>query len=114
MKTLDDAQLTAVERGSIEQAARTLKAELPVTRMILFGSKARGDADPDSDIDLLVLTSCPVTTKLRHEISDRLADINLENDVCISRVVVSEDDWSNGLIKYLPIHENVINEGCLV
>ena len=29
----------------------------PIERAVLFGSKARGDDDPDSDIDLLLITA---------------------------------------------------------
>ena len=114
MKTLDDVKLSDNERASIIEAARVLKAELPVSRVILFGSKARGDAEPDSDIDLLVLTSCPVTTELRYEITQSFFDISLERDVSLSRIVVSEDDWLNGLIRYMPIHDNIEKEGCVI
>ncbi|MFH1550672.1 MAG: nucleotidyltransferase domain-containing protein [Planctomycetota bacterium] len=114
MKTLDDVKLSDNERASIIKAARVLKAGLPVSRVILFGSKARGDAEPDSDIDLLVLTSCPVTTELRYEITQSFFDISLERDVSLSRIVVSEDDWLNGLIRYMPIHDNIEKEGCAI
>ncbi|HWP35890.1 MAG TPA: nucleotidyltransferase domain-containing protein [Thermodesulfobacteriota bacterium] len=32
---------------------------LPPWRVILFGSRARGDAGPDSDVDLLVVMPVP-------------------------------------------------------
>ena len=39
-----------------ELAKRILTADRPrVRRIILFGSRARGDARPDSDLDLLVV-----------------------------------------------------------
>ena len=112
MKTLESSKLLQKERGSILQASRALKSDLPVTRVILFGSKARGVGEPDSDIDLLVLTSCPVGSKLRAAISDRLADVNLQNDVSLTSVVVSEQDWSSGLIHYTLIHGEVERDGC--
>jgi predicted nucleotidyltransferase len=112
MKTLETAKLSPKERESILEAVRALKSDLPVTRVILFGSKARGEDQPDSDIDLLVLTSCPVSSKLRATISDRFADINLQNDVLLTSVVVSEQDWSSGLIRYMLIHDEVEKDGC--
>ena len=112
MKTLESAKLTQKERDSIIKASRVLKTELPIMRLILFGSKARGTGEADSDIDLLVLTSCPVNSKLRTAISDRLADINLQNDVLLTSVVVSEQDWSNGLIRYMLIHSEAERDGC--
>jgi predicted nucleotidyltransferase len=111
MKTLEDAKLVHKERDSILEASRLLRSDLPVTKLILFGSKARGTSEPDSDIDLLILTSCPVSSELREAISDRLADINLRNDVLLTSIVVSEHDWSNGLIHYMLIHEEVERDG---
>jgi len=41
MKTVDSLKLAQKERYSILEAAQALKSDLPVTRVILFGSKAR-------------------------------------------------------------------------
>jgi predicted nucleotidyltransferase len=112
MKTLEDIKLSQKERDSIIEAGRILKSDLPVSRLILFGSKARGTGEPDSDIDLLILTSCPVSSNLRAAISDRLADINLRNDCLMTSIIISEEDWSNGLIHYMLIHEEVEKDGC--
>jgi predicted nucleotidyltransferase len=112
MKTLDAIEMLPNERASILEAARSLKADLPVTRVVLFGSRARGTANMDSDIDLLVLTSCPVTGQLRASVSDKLADINLKNDVMLSCIVVWESDWTEGLVRHTLIHSEVEREGC--
>jgi predicted nucleotidyltransferase len=39
----------------IDEAARRIAAAAPGARVILFGSHARGEAGPDSDVDLLVV-----------------------------------------------------------
>lgn len=114
MKTLESTKLAQKEQRSILEASQALKSDLPVTRVVLFGSKARGTGERDSDIDLLVLTSCPVSSKLRGAISERLAGVNLQNDVSLTSVVVSEEEWSNGLIRYMLIHSEVERDGCEV
>jgi predicted nucleotidyltransferase len=114
MRRVEDLELVPNERDSVLEASRTLKSELPVTRVILFGSKARGQGQGDSDIDLLVLTRGPVSSTLRQAISDKLADINLRNDVLLTSVVVPEQEWSNGLIRYMLIHSEVERDGCEV
>ncbi len=112
MRTIESAKLAEKEQSSIIKAAQVLKSDLPISRVILFGSKARGTGDIYSDIDLLVLTSCPVTTSLRERISERLAEINLEDDVMLSSIVVAEQDWSDGLINHMLIHSEVERVGC--
>jgi len=114
MRMLDSVKLAEKERASVMLAARSLKSDLPVSRIILFGSKARGTGDIYSDIDILVLTSCSVTSGLRRNVSERLADINLQNDVALSSVVVCENDWADGLIHYMPIYNEVQRDGCEV
>jgi uncharacterized protein len=49
-------ELQEKERLALEELKLRIGKELPVTpcRLTLFGSKARGDAEPDSDIDVLV------------------------------------------------------------
>ncbi len=111
MKTLENSKISENEKAAILQAKNTITVDFPVSRIVLFGSKARGEGDMYSDIDLLVLTSCPVNGKLRGDISDRLAEINLQNDVMISSVVVSEKDWSDGLIHHMLIHSEVEKDG---
>ena len=112
MRRVEDLKLAPNERSSLFEAAEALKSDFPVTRVLLFGSKARGAGEPDSDIDLLILTRDPVNSALRGAISDRLADINLRNDVLLTSVVVSENEWSHGLTRYTLIHTEVERDGC--
>lgn len=114
MKALDSIPLAEKDRDSVLQAARSLKSELPVSKVILFGSKARGQGDAYSDLDILVILSCPVTARLRETVSEKLAQINLENDVVLSSVVVWEQDWTDGLVRYMPIYAEVQRDGCEV
>lgn len=91
-----------------------LKSHLPVSSVILFGSQARGTADEHSDFDLLVLTTCPVTTSLRESICDMLFDINIQNDILLTAIVVSQTDWTDGIVHYTPIYDEVQRDGCVI
>ena len=61
--------------------------------LMLFGSKARGDDRPDSDIDVLVI----VTTddwRIRDKVYEIATDILLQADVCISPKVLSKNKFN--------------------
>ena len=59
--------------------------EFDPLQIILFGSQARGDADPDSDIDLLVVFA-ELTDKRKTAIDlDRaLSDVPVAKDIIVS------------------------------
>ena len=45
-----DLALAPHDRAAVLEAAAVLAAHLPVERVVLYGSKARGDDDAESDI----------------------------------------------------------------
>ena len=47
--------MNVVDEALIAEAGRRLAAAAPEAEVILFGSHARGDASPNSDIDFLVV-----------------------------------------------------------
>lgn len=81
-----------VDEVKIAEAGRTLAAHASSpARVVLFGSRARGEAGPDSDLDFLVIEKHPVRkgdemTRLR----DALPPLGVPVDI----VVVSEDEAS--------------------
>ena len=111
VKTLDEVALTANERQAIEAAAATLRARFPVTDIVLYGSKARGDGDPESDIDLLVLTSRPLDNEEQSGMWSHLHDISMRFDVLLSPLTVEARSWREGVHSVLPIHTEVEREG---
>jgi predicted nucleotidyltransferase len=112
--TLDQLQLSYTEKTAIQEAGRALKKTPQVRHVMLFGSKARGEALPLSDIDLLILADAPVISHLRREVSECLARINLEYDVVLTAVIIPEKDWSEGLIHYTQLYQEVQRDGCPV
>jgi uncharacterized protein len=85
----------AVTREKIREAVRRLVVAARPRKIILFGSRARGDAREDSDLDLLVI---------EREVTDRVAEMVLLNRVLkglilpVELVVIGErmfEEWSN-------------------
>jgi predicted nucleotidyltransferase len=71
---------------SVQQAAARLHAARPAATIILFGSQARGDARPDSDMDfLVVLPEPPRSTRQEMVVlSDLLRPLRLSADVLVA------------------------------
>ena len=111
MNTLDDVSLEDRERSAIIEASRMLRENFPVKEVVLFGSKARGDYDEESDIDLLVLTSRPISWNERKAINNALYEIQLKNDIILSTLIATATEWNEGTFSVLPIHEEILEHG---
>ena len=83
----------------------------PKATAILYGSEARGDASPESDIDVLILLDGDKRDiKREDEISGALYEIELNYGVIISPMIMLKKQWENRPFK-TPFYINVINEG---
>lgn len=86
----------------------------PTAETILFGSEARGEARPDSDIDLLILLDGDKMTLAREEeVTLPLYELELETGVEISPIVMLKKQWENRPFK-TPFYVNVKNEGVVL
>lgn len=113
MKTINDLKLEYQEKCAISEASKVLKENFRVEEVMLFGSKARGDDDAESDIDLLVLTSQPVSWDERKAINNALYEIQLRHDVVISTLITTVTEWNEGTFSVLPIHEEILDQGVI-
>jgi len=79
----------------IQTMVRRLVKQFAPEQVILFGSRARGDAGPDSDVDLLVVMPLknPRREKRKLEIAMRMALVDLQTPNDIVVVTPDEFDW---------------------
>ena len=94
MKTLDDIALPENERRAIEAAAAALPARVPVSDIVLFGSKARGDASVESDIDILAVVRSE-DWKLGDEVRDIGYELEIAHSVVLSIQVMGQRQYQD-------------------
>ncbi|NLL36355.1 MAG: nucleotidyltransferase domain-containing protein [Fretibacterium sp.] len=85
-------------------------------KIVLFGSVARGDDEPDSDIDVFVLLKDPkgTTDKYIENIVDIAYDIDLDEGDCktyISPLVSVLESYEDAIRMGLPIYKAIQREG---
>jgi len=83
----------------------------PDAEVILYGSRARGDADPDSDWDFLILVDGPVDEERKTKIRHRLYEIEWQEDEVINPIVDSREEWNSPRCQITPFCENVHQDG---
>lgn len=87
----------------------TVKSLDPKAKVILFGSKARGDSNTSSDWDFLILTSTSSSEQYKKIIRDKLIDTELEAGEVISTIIFSQKKWKDYQIT--PLYKNIIKDG---
>lgn len=94
----------------LTQIKKSVKELEPKSEIILFGSRARGDADKESDWDLLILLPYTADIKEERKFRHKLFDIELEFGQAISTHVKSKNEWETKY-KITPLYQNISKEG---
>ena len=84
---------------------------VPSAELILFGSRARGDFETDSDWDFLVLVDGDADWELNERIHDALFEVQLETGAPVCTVVESRETWDSAYSRATPFHKNVDKDG---
>jgi len=82
--------------------------------IVLYGSAARGQRQPDSDYDLLVITSRKLTSHEERDLDRAVYELQLERGVVLSVMVYASEQWQNPILQASPYRKNVIKEGIVL
>ncbi len=87
--------LTKEEEKVIEKLKTTLKKFLGdgLVGIKLYGSRAKGDFDSNSDIDIAIIVR-GLTREVKNHIFEKIAEIEIEYLLPLSTLVLSEDEFN--------------------
>lgn len=92
---------------------QTLKTITPDARAILFGSQARGDSNPDSDWDILIiLDKSKIEPSDFDTISYPLYELGWNEGEHFSAKLYTKSEWQKR--SFTPFFQNVEKEGILL
>jgi predicted nucleotidyltransferase len=106
------SSLSPAEQAALEDFVDAVRGSLgsEIIDVQLFGSKARGDAKPESDVDVLVVVRRD-EPELIDALYDLLLDACLSYNVYISLKVFSEAEYERLNHPRTPFMQNVAREG---
>lgn len=110
-KLVEKGFISKSERQALDKLIAELKTLWPGVKVKVFGSKVKGTADDESDLDILILLPSEVLEDIRRQVIYKVFDINLTYETNLSPLIMSENEWEHRPISLLPIHAFIEEEG---
>ena len=86
-----------------------------LSKVIVYGSYARGDYNRNSDVDLMILVKMPNADikKIENQVYDLAFEIEMNTGIDISPIIKNEYEYEYWL-DTLPFYKNISDEGVVV
>ncbi len=99
-------------RQIVSELKFSIAAKYSLKEIRIFGSSARGDRRPESDIDVFVHLS-HIDRQTEEDLFDMAYDLELKYD-CLIDLIIIDDRNLRGDSGTAPIYEQIRTEGMLV
>ena len=114
MITVDDWKPVNADIELLKRCEKAIRQVVPDADVILYGSRARGDANKYSDYDILIIVNGSVDMALEERILDKIYPLELETCQVLTFIVYSQQDWNSPLYRAMPLHKNVDRDGVIL
>jgi predicted nucleotidyltransferase len=102
--------LSDLDKKVVSKFASAVRRKYPTAQVWAFGSRARGNAISESDLDV-----CVVVEKLDDEIDTTIMEMawqtGFENDIVISTVTYSRQEFEDGPCSESGLVRNILDFG---
>lgn len=103
-------KLSTNENKALTDFRKALVRDFGAIDVRLFGSRARGEGDKESDLDVFIVLPI-INWELEKKIYGLSFDISLDYGVLISPILYSQVDIENPSIQISPLYKTVQREG---
>ncbi len=113
MVTQRSGKLSPKDNRIVRRPKLRLQKITPINRIVVFGSRARGDASPDSDLDMFIEIP-ELDADLRSQIREIAWEVSLVEGILISTFVVTSTAITDSPLGANPILRTIEAEGIAV
>ena len=105
-----DAKIQNIAKDAVEKVIDLLSDK--IYKIILYGSYARGDYTPESDIDIMILLDCTEeeVRSYREKVCVIASRLSLDNDIEVSLMLNDKKSFYDRL-DLLIFYQNIQKEG---
>jgi predicted nucleotidyltransferase len=114
MMPIDAWQGPEADKALLDRCRQAIRRAVPDADVILYGSRARGDAREYSDYDILVLVDEPVNVALKDRILASVYPLELETGAMLTLITYNRRQWDSSPYREMPFHQDVERDGVIV
>ena len=113
MITIDEWKPVNADVELLKKCKQAIRQVVPDADVILYGSRARGDADKYSDYDILVLTNGPADIPVHKKMIERISPLE-DDGAVLTLAIYNRQQWNTPLYRAMPFHENIDRDGIIL
>jgi predicted nucleotidyltransferase len=114
MIPVDDWKPVNSEIELLKSCKKAIRQVVPDADVILYGSRARGDADEYSDYDILILVNGSADIPVHKKMIESIYPLELDTGAVLTLAIYNRQQWDTPLYRAMPFHENIDRDGVIL